>query len=208
MFHRSGISRSSATFALVTLFAATPAAVFAQAKQQGKPADNTSINAVKAALEKYKDPLVAVRDGYLSTIGCVDFPGGGAMDHSAMEYKPGAMGVHFINMGLIGPKLDSTKPQVLLYEPVGDKLVLTAAEWFVPTEVSKTPPSILGHQLQGPMEGHEPVMPTGLHHWDLHVWLWKDNPNGMFTATNPMVKCPKTGYGYSFAEKAPKIVKP
>jgi hypothetical protein len=58
------------------------------------------------------------------------------------------------------------------------------------------------------MEGHEPVMPTGLHHWDLHVWLWKDNPNGMFTATNPMVKCPKTGYGYSFAEKAPKIVKP
>ena len=198
--------------AFAAFLIATPAVLFAQAKQQGKanPTNNAAaLNAVKAALEKYKDPVAAVRDGYLSTLGCVDFPGGsGGMDHGTMEYKPGAMGVHFINMGLISPKLDSTKPQVLLYEPVGDKLVLTGAEWFVPTEVSKTPPTILGHQLMGPMEGHSPVMPAELHHWDLHVWLWKDNPNGMFSATNPSVKCPKTGYGYSFMETAPKMVKP
>jgi len=180
----------------------------AQAVQQGKAANNTAINAVKAALDKYKDPIVAVRDGYLSTIGCVDFPGGGGMDHGTMEYKKGAMGVHFINMGLISPKLDSTKPQVLIYEPVGDKLSLVAAEWFVPTDVSKTPPTILGNKLQGPMEGHAPIMPAGLHHWDLHVWLWKDNPNGMFSPTNSAVKCPTTGYGYTFKEDAPKIVKP
>ena len=178
----------------------------AQATQQGKAAsNNTAINAVKAALEKYKDPIVAVRDGYLSTIGCVDFPGGG-MDHGAMEYKKGAMGVHFINMGLVGPKLDSTKPQVLLYEPVGDKLVLTGAEWFVPTAVSKTPPSVLGHQLMGPMEGHPPILPAELHHWDLHVWLYKDNPNGMYSPTNSAVKCPKGAY--SFADAPPKMVKP
>ncbi len=204
-------NRSRAALALATLLAATPAALFAQAKQQGKASatNNTAaLNAVKAALEKYKDPVAAVRDGYLSTVGCVDFPGGGAMDHDAMDYKPGAMGVHFINMGLVSPKLDSTKPQVLLYEPVGDKLVLTGAEWFVPTDVSKTPPTILGHQLMGPMEGHAPVMPAQLHHWDLHVWLWKDNPNGMFSPTNSAVKCPKTGYGYSFVETPPKMVKP
>ena len=100
------------------------------------------------------------RDGYLSTLGCVDFPAGGAMDHDAMDYKPGAMGVHFINMALVGPKLDSTKPQVLLYEPVGDKLVLTGAEWFVPTDVSKTPPTILRASVMGPMEGHRRVMPA------------------------------------------------
>ena len=40
----------------------------------------------------------------------------------------------------------------------------------------KTPPTILGHQLMGPMEGHVPMMPAELHHWDLHVWLWKNNP--------------------------------
>jgi len=211
MVGKSKINRSSATIVLATLLAATPSALIAQAKQQGKASatNNTAaLNAVKAALEKYKDPVAAVRDGYLSTLGCVDFPGGGSMDHGAMDYKPGAMGVHFINMALVGQKLDSTKPQVLLYEPVGDKLVLTGAEWFVPTEVSKTAPTILGHQLVGPMEGHEPVMPAGLHHWDLHVWLWKDNPNGMFSSTNSAVKCPKTGYGYSFVESAPKMVKP
>jgi hypothetical protein len=210
---RTQSSRSQLRCAVAAAFALTSSlagfnTLGAQAKQQGKAADNSAaINAVKAALEKYKDPIAAVRDGYLSTIGCVDFPAGG-MEHGAMEYKPGAMGVHFINMGLVNPKLDSTKPQVLLYEPVGDKLVLTGAEWFVPTQMSKTPPTILGHQLQGPMEGHTPVMPAELHHWDLHVWLWKNNPNGMFSPTNSAVKCPTTGYGYTFADAAPKIVKP
>jgi hypothetical protein len=27
-------------------------------------------------------------------------------------------------------------------------------------------------------------------HWSLHVWLWKDNPNGLFAAFNPDVSCP------------------
>ena len=187
---------------------ATASLANAQAKQQGKSAgNNAALNTVKAALDKYKDPIVAVREGYLSTLGCVDFPAGGT-EHGSMDYKPGAMGVHFINMGLVGPKLDSTKPQVLLYEPVGDKLVLTGAEWFVPTAVSKTPPTILGHQLMGPMEGHAPIMPADLHHWDLHVWLYKNNPNGMFSPTNSAVKCPTTGYGYTFKDEAPKMVKP
>ena len=188
---RNGVSRSLSTATVLALLvAAAPTTLSAQAKQQGSVTN-----------------VAAVRDGYYSTVGCVDFPGGGT-EHGSMEYKPGAMGVHFINMGLVGPKLDSTKPQVLLYEPVGDKLVLTGAEWFVPTELAKTPPTVLGHQLMGPMEGHAPIMPAELHHWDLHVWLWKDNPNGMFSPTNSAVKCPKAGYGYSFQDEAPKMVKP
>jgi hypothetical protein len=209
---RIGYTRALSTAAcLATTVAAlatgSPASLNAQAKQQGAVMNVAAISAVRKALDKYKDPVAAVRDGYYSTVGCVDFPAGGT-EHGSMEYKPGAMGVHFINMGLVGPKLDSTKPQVLLYEPVGDKLVLTGAEWFVPTDLAKTPPTILGHQLMGPMEGHAPIMPAELHHWDLHVWLWKDNPNGMFSATNSAVKCPKTGYGYTFEDAAPKMVKP
>jgi hypothetical protein len=179
------------------------AAIVAASPIQAQKAD-PAVAAARTTLEKYKDPIVAVRDGYLSTVGCVDYPAG-ATEHGTMAYKPGAMGVHFINFQLIGPKLDPAKPQVLIYEPVGDKLSLVAAEWFVPTDVSKTAPSILGHQLEGPMEGHEPVMPAGLHHWDLHIWMWKDNPNGMFHPTNSAVKCPKGAY--SFADKPPKIVK-
>ena len=196
------------TLAIVLLTIVPAPPLGAQVKQQGASGapSAAALAAVRAALDKYKDPIAAVRDGYYSSVGCVDFPGGGS-EKGAMEYKPGAMGVHFINMGLVGPKLDSTKPQVLLYEPVGDKLVLAGAEWFVPTQLAKTPPTMLGHQLMGPMEGHAPIMPAELHHWDLHVWLYKNNPNGMFSPTNSTVKCP-AGHPYTFADAPPKMVKP
>ena len=152
------------------------------------------LQAAKAALSKYADPYVAIKDGFYSTLACIDFPKG-AM-HGTVEYPPGAMGVHFLNTANIGPVLDPTKPQVLIYEPVGDKLVLAAAEWVVPVQVAgNTTPTIFGQKLAGPMDGHEPIMPAGLRHFDLHVWLWKDNPRGVFTSTNAAVKCdPKATY--------------
>jgi len=149
---------------------------------------SADLQAAKAALSKYADPIVAVRDGYFSTVGCIDFPQG-ATD-GPMVYPPGAMGVHFLNPANIGPKLDPTKPQILIYEQVAGKLVLTAAEWFMPVEVAGgVAPSIFGQTLMGPMDGHEPIIPASLKHYDLHVWLWKDNPKGMFTSTNAAVKC-------------------
>jgi hypothetical protein len=161
------------------------------------------LDRARAALEKYQDPIVAIHDGYFSTLACVEYLQGGG--EGTMPYTPGGMGVHFINLQAISPVLDVAKPQVLIYEPVGDKLRLAAAEWFVPAEAAGGKrPSILGQELQGPMEGHEPLQPRGLHHYDLHVWLWKTNPAGMFSPTNPAVKCPKGSY--SFTEHAPKIV--
>ncbi|HMU60469.1 MAG TPA: hypothetical protein PKA66_01695 [Gemmatimonadales bacterium] len=170
-----------------------------------EPALSPDLDSVRAALDKYKDPVQAVHDGFLSTLACMDFPKGAA--EGTMQYAPGAMGIHFLNMGNVGPTLDPMKPQVLMYEPGKDgKLVLIAAEWFMPVQLvtGDTPPSIFGHQLQGPMEGHPPIMPASLHHYDLHVWLWKNNPAGTFSPTNPDVKC--GNYAYSFAEDATKMV--
>jgi hypothetical protein len=167
------------------------------------PSVSLELEQARAALDKYRDPVLAVHDGYFSTLGCVEYPKGGR--EGTMQYAPGGMGVHFLNLQLIAPALDPAKPQVLIYEPDGDKLRLVAAEWFMPVQAApQGPPTIFGKQLEGPMEGHHPLMPSGLHHYDLHVWLWKTNPSGVFSATNPALKCPKTGY--SFAEAAPKIV--
>jgi hypothetical protein len=153
-----------------------------------RPALPPELQAARTALSKYTDPLAAVRDGYFSTVACIDFPHG-AVD-GPVTYPPGAMGVHFLNPANIGPKLDPTKPQVLIYEPVGGKLVLTAAEWLMPVEASGgKAPTIFGQTLAGPMDGHEPIMPAALKHYDLHVWLWKNNPKGVFTSTNAAVKC-------------------
>jgi hypothetical protein len=176
-----------------------------QVKRTDQPTLPANLTATRAALEKYQDPIVAVHDGYFSTLGCVDYPKGGA-GMGEMAYKPGGMGVHFLNSALIGPMLDSLKPQVLIYEPVGDRLRLVAAEWFVPTAIAKEAPMIFGTKLDGPMEGHAPVLPAELHHWDLHVWLWKANPNGLMHPTNSTIKCPKSPY--SFHEMGTRMVKP
>lgn len=190
------ITHVAALVALAVLSLPHPAA----AQQPTLPPELAS---VRTLLDKYRDPIVAVHDGYLSSVGCVEYPGGG--HDGEMQYAKGGMGVHFLNLGNVGPKLDPAKPQVLIYEPVGDSLRLVAAEWFMPTEAAgKTRPSVFGQELGGPMEGHQPVMPPELHHYDLHVWLWKTNPAGVFAPTNPTLKC--QAKGYSFAEAAPKMV--
>ena len=198
---RSVIRLSYVVPALLFALSTVPTVAHAQAKQAGAPMAAVKLSpelmATRAALEKYQDPLVAVRDGFFSTVACIDFPKGGV--DGPVVYPPGAMGVHFLNTANIGPQLDPAKPQVLIYEPVGGKLKLVAAEWFMPVAVSGgKAPSILGQQLQGPMNGHEPIMAKELTHYDLHVWLWKDNPKGVFTSTNAAVKCdPKAPYTHA-----------
>lgn len=167
------------------------------------PALSPELEKVRAAMAKYEDPVVAIHDGYFSTLGCIEFPRPGAPGH--LPYPAGGMGVHFLNPQLIGPVLDPMRPQILLYEPVGDKLRLVGVEWFVPLATGvKERPSIFGQPFDGPMEGHHPLLPTALHHYDLHVWLFKANPAGLFSPTNPSVTC--GAYGYSFREDAPKFV--
>jgi hypothetical protein len=162
---------------------------------QAARADSASgdVQAARTVLSKYQDPFQAIRDGYFSTVACIDFLKPGTIGDR--PYAAGAMGVHFLNKDMIGPAVDPAKPQVLIYEPVGDKLRLAAAEWFVPLATGiKERPHLFGQPFYGPMAGHQPIMPAALTHYDLHVWLWKDNPAGMFSPTNPDLKCPATGY--------------
>ena len=164
--------------------------------QGALPKLSPQLDSVRAGLNKYQDPMVAVADGYLSTVACIDFPKPFA--EGPLQVAAGGMGVHLLNMSTVGPTLDPAKPQVLLYEPKGDKLVLVGAEWFMPVQAAgSTHPAIFGQQLNGPMEGHPPIMPPELHHYDLHVWLWRDNPAGVFSPTNAAVSCPKGGYTHA-----------
>ena len=165
-------------------------------------AQKAQLDALRQALAKYEDPYVAVRDLYLSTVGCVHYSG--EKIEGYMEYAKGAMGIHFVNLTVQGPP-DPSKPNVLIYEPVGGKLQLVAAEWLVPlTADTKERPSLFGQPFLGPMEGHEPLIPKGFVHYDLHAWLFKDNPLGTFAATNPSVSC--DGYDFDLLEKPTKMM--
>jgi hypothetical protein len=193
---------AAATLAILSTVVPRGDVLAQESPSDAKPSLTPELARLRAALDKYQDPIVAVHDGYFSTVGCIAYPHGGGA--GTMAYAPGGMGVHFLNMQLIGAPIDERKPQVLIYEPEGDKLRLAAAEWFVPVQAAGGQrPAVLGKALEGPMVGHEPLMPEGLHHYDLHVWLWKVNPLGVYAPTNPSLTCPAAGY--SFAEAAPRM---
>lgn len=55
------------------------------------------------------------------------------------------------------------------------------------------------------MEGHVPLMPERFHHYDLHVWLWRENPAGLFAPTNPAMDCSDSVY--TVVEEVPDLVR-
>lgn len=149
---------------------------------------------MRSALEKYKDPIVAVREGYLSMVGCIEYPSGG-------------VGVRFLNTSLMSTVANPDYPPILIYEPKEDRLQLVAAEWLIPVAMGVNEhPKLFGQPLDGPMEGQHPLMPKEMVHYNLRMWLFKKNPAGLYSPTNPEVKCPRT-LAYRFEEKPPRLVK-
>lgn len=149
---------------------------------------------VRVALEKYQNPIEAVRDGYLSMVGCIEYPSGG-------------VGIRFLNTSLMSTVANPYYPPILIYEPKGEHLQLVAAEWLIPVAMGISDrPDLLGKPFDGPMEGPHPLMPKDFVHYDLHVWLFKDNPAGLYSPTNPTVKCPPT-LAYRFEEEPPRLIK-
>ena len=192
-------ARSARRVSVTMLMLIFIGAIFGSAAGQEPYKDQ--IDALRKAMEKYKDYRAAVRDLYLSTVGCVHYSGEKMAGH--MDYPKGAMGVHFVNV-TIGGAPDPMKPNVLIYEPVGKELQLVAVEWLVPLKAdTKERPSLFGKPFDGPMEGHEPLIPKQYVHYDLHAWLFKDNPLGMFTPTNPNVSC--EGYDFALLEMPTRL---
>jgi hypothetical protein len=162
---------------------------------------------VKAAAEKYRDVKAALADGYIPDPS-------GMCETADMMGKPaklGAMGIHYFRPDLLGitappnPRVDGNgtytdfhKPAVLLYEPEADgSLQLIGVENLVfekswTSAGHKQPPSFHGvpydHMVDNPAtkvdEAHG-FMP----HYDRHVWVIRDNPNGVFAQYNPNVSC-------------------
>ena len=82
--------------------------VWSQSAKQRTPGLPPELEPVRAALEKYQDPIVAVHDGYLSTVGCADFPNDPQPGHE--QYPRGAMGIHFLEPIAHWPKRRSAAP--------------------------------------------------------------------------------------------------
>lgn len=142
----------------------------------------------KAALDRYRSVAVAEAAGYKAESPCES-----TRTDPEASWWGGAMGVHYVNDALLGKPIDPSRPAILTYAPTaGGGMQLLAAEYFkadadqdVKTDGDR--PTLFGRAFDGPMLGHAPGMPV---HYDLHVWLWKHNPSGLFAPWNPSVSCP------------------
>ena len=138
-----------------------------------------ALAAVRRATGPYHRVDRAVADGWGDPVvsECVAHP------------ELGGMGHHYVNLGLLldGGALDPTAPEALLYEPTKNgRLRLIGVEYIVPFDAEPreadggTAPELFGQTF------HES---DGANGWALHVWVWKNNPAGMFADFNPTVSC-------------------
>jgi hypothetical protein len=149
---------------------------------------------IRSATAKYHDLDAAVADGYQLDPHCVEHPDLGAMGH------------HAVNMSRIIPAVVPSEPGVLVYEPMKNgKYRLVAAEFLVPAEpwdAANSGPPMLGDEefddhreiiwVEDEFGELVPVNAKGgppFPHYQLHVWVWKNNPNGMYVPFNPKVRC-------------------
>jgi hypothetical protein len=130
------------------------------------------LQVVRRATARFHSKTQAVKAGYLPTDHCVFFPG------------LGGMGYHWLNPELRDEVFDPLHPEVVLYATGPDgELKLVAIEYVV-RDVGQERPSFAGYLFDiGGTPWPEP-------HWSLHVWLYEENPNGIFSPTNPNISCP------------------
>ena len=137
--------------AVVTLLAVPDSTLTAQAAAQ--PALSPELRAGARHPGQVQRPDPRVHDGFSCPSAC-RVPKGGR--EGTMQYAPGGMGVHFLNMGLVGPTLDPSKPQVLIYEPDGDNCASSRPSGSCRRAPGQQARRSSVRQLDGPMEGHHP----------------------------------------------------
>lgn len=165
------------------------------------------LTAVRAATARFRDEKVALAEGYIrDPLNLCD-----TAEMMGQPAELGVMGVHYFRPDLLGitappsPRVngngthtDFTKPAVLIYEPQKDgSMQLVAVENLVFIKAweaagNTAPPSFQGVPYDRMVD--DPATKTDeAHqfepHYDRHVWVYRDNPRGVFAQYNPNATC-------------------
>jgi len=137
------------------------------------------VKVVRDATRQFLDVNAATAANYQPLFGCVSGP-----DH-------GAMGVHYINGGLVvDGEIDGSRPEALIYEPSEGKMRLVGVEYIVDAATwlahHDAPPMLEGQAFQLVNSPNRYGLPA---FFELHVWAWRDNPHGAFVDWNTRVSC-------------------
>ena len=161
---------------------AVSAPLFAQESEHAHhPNPSKLVQDVRDATRQFVNVNNAAPD-WTPLFGCVSGP-----DH-------GAMGIHYVNLKLVGDgKINVTEPEALIYEPLGNErrlvgveYIVDAAQWLSNPDNKGLPPVLDGQTFQ--LVG-SPNRFNLNPFFELHVWAWRDNPNGAFVDWNNKVTC-------------------
>jgi hypothetical protein len=166
-----------------------------------------TLDEVRRATERFRDVGVALAEGYIRDPFDV-------CETAAMMGRPaslGAMGIHYFRPDLLGitappsPRVagsgthtDFRKPGILIYEPQADgSLQLVAVENLVFAAAWRAaghtqPPTFHGVPWDSMVDDPKTALDEAHMfepHFDRHVWIYRENPNGVFAPLNPAVSC-------------------
>ncbi|MEW5879109.1 MAG: hypothetical protein AB1761_01545 [Pseudomonadota bacterium] len=174
------VNATCAGIALATALAQqTP--VFAHGEAAARGDLEQAIAQVRLATRPFLDVRAAQDAGYGQFLNCVEQPG------------QGAMGIHYLNSALVGDAvLDPLRPEALMYEPGNDgRLQLVGVEYIVFQDawdaLHPQPPVLFGHPFHLVRAPNRYGVPA---FYELHLWVWKINRDGIFNDWNPAVRCP------------------
>jgi len=123
------------------------------------------VDQLKAATSKYKDINLATTEGFFDVSGFVP-----------------NMGHHYLLPSRVDQVFSLEQPEIILYAPDNNgKMQFVAVEYVTPIadlDNPGTPPE----GFTGDLDEWE--INTGLSQWQLHVWIVKENPDGIFTPLN------------------------
>jgi hypothetical protein len=201
------LAAAAATFGACTLSDAAERTETPPAPSPSEVAAEPTLEEVRTLTERFRNVDVALAEGYVRDPMNI-------CDTAEMMGRPaeyGVMGIHFFRPDLLGitgppdPRVTGTgthtdfrQPSILIYEPRPDgSLDLVAVENLVFIKAweavgNQERPSFQGHpydlmadDLSTPIDEAHHFEP----HYDLHVWLYRENPNGMFAQFNPNATC-------------------
>lgn len=168
-------------------------------------AEDIDLDALRVAMEKYKDVNVALAEGYIRDPAdhCV------SAESEGLPAAWGSMGIHYIHpqrLGItgtaprvngVGTHTDWMSPSILIYEPQADgTLALVAIEnlvWQKAWKATGQPHPRVNGRAWDAMADDPATAADEAHgfepHFDQHIWLFRDNPSGALMPFNPDVSC-------------------
>lgn len=177
-----------------------------EAREALEPDLERALAEIRASTERYRDVEAALEDGYVRDP--VDLCVIAATEGHPPEL--GGMGIHYFRPDLLrietteprvdgtGTHTDFTSPGVLVYEPQADgSLELVAVENLVFARAWReaghdAPPAFFGREYLY-LENDPATEADEAHlfepHFELHIWLYRENPSGLFAPFNPRVTC-------------------